>query len=62
MLQGIHLFNPSLIQIQKNNLITTPSSGVFPDGSAVKSLPAVRDFVIFLGSRITADSDCSHEI
>ena len=27
-----------------------------------ETMETVRDFIIFLGSKITADGDCSHEI
>ena len=47
------------LNIQKNKLMaTSPISSWQIDGEKVET---VADF-IFLGSRITVDSDCSHEI
>ena len=47
------------LNIQKSQLMATgPITSWQIDGETVET---VRDF-IFLGSKITADSDCSHEI
>ena len=47
------------LNIQKTKIMaSSPSSSWQIDG---KTMETVRDF-IFLGSKITADGDCSHEI
>ena len=47
------------LNIQKTNIMASgPSTSWQIDGETVET---VRDF-IFLGSKITADGDCSHEI
>ena len=47
------------LNIQKSKIMASGSVTAWQiDGEAMET---VRDF-IFLGSRITADSDCSHEI
>ena len=47
------------LNIQKNKIMASgPTTSWQIDGETVETL---RDF-IFLGSKITADGDCSHEI
>ena len=49
------------LSIQKTNKImaSSPITSWQIDGETVET---VRDFIFFLGSKITADGDCSHEI
>ena len=54
-----HFFNCPKLNIQKTNIMASgPITSWEIDGETVET---VSDF-IFLGSKITADSDCSHEI
>ena len=46
------------LNIQKTNMASGPITSWQVDG---KTMETVRNF-IFLGSKITADGDCSHEI
>ena len=48
------------LNIQKMKIMaSSPITSRQIDGDTMES---VRDFIIFLGSKITADDDCSHEI
>ena len=48
------------LNIQKTKIIASgPITSWQIDGETMET---VTDFIIFLGSKITADSDCSHEI
>ena len=49
------------LSIQKTNKImaSSPITSWQIDGETMET---VRDFIFFLGSKITADGDCSHEI
>ena len=48
------------LNIQKTNLM--PSSPITSCQIDGETMETVRDFIFFLGSKITADGDCSHEI
>ena len=48
------------LNIQKAKIMTSgPITSWKIDGETMET---VRDFIFFLGSKITADGDCSHEI
>ena len=48
------------LSIQKTKIMSSgPITSWQMDGKTVET---AADFIFFLGSRITADSDCSHEI
>ena len=50
------------LNIQKTKIMTSSPITLWQiDGETVETVETVADF-IFLGSRITADGDCSHEI
>ena len=50
------------LNIQKTKIMASgPITSWQIDGETVETLVTVADF-IFLGSKITADGDCSHEI
>ena len=50
------------LNIQKTNIMASgPITSWEIDGETVETMETVADF-IFLGSKITADGDCSHEI
>ena len=50
------------LSIQKTKIMaSSPITSWQIDGERVETVATVADF-IFLGSKITADSDCSHEI
>ena len=48
------------LNIQKNKIMA--SSPITSWQIDEETMETVTDFIIFLGSKITADSDCSHEI
>ena len=48
------------LNTQKTKIMTSDPITSWPiDGETMET---VRDFIIFLGSKITADGDCSHEM
>ena len=48
------------LNIQKTKIVaSSPITSWQIDGETMET---VRDFIFFLGSKITADGDCSHEI
>ena len=50
------------LNIQKTKIMASgPITSWETDGKTVETVATVADF-IFLGSKITADGDCSHEI
>ena len=50
------------LNIQKTEIMASgPITSWETDGKTVETVATVADF-IFLGSKITADGDCSHEI
>ena len=53
---------PLKLNIQKTKIMaSSPNTSWEIDGETVETMETVADF-IFLGSKITANGDCSHEI